>query len=123
MTCSKACLQKCVFYKICDTADIVDIAMFGRLEILADPAQESTKEARTFTEIFLGRLQELAKELANNPYKTIQLQDQIYSAQNLKELNELIETYEARQFNEEQAELNKQGQDTSYDIVCKFNEL
>ncbi|MCK5012246.1 MAG: hypothetical protein KAS66_00340 [Candidatus Omnitrophica bacterium] len=104
-----------------DTAGIVDIAKYGTIEILYDPIQKTTHEARTFTAIFLERLQELALEISKNPYKTIQLQDSIYSLQNMEQLEALIEKYKNMKFDESQADLLRQGKDVSNDIVFSFN--
>ena len=106
-----------------DTADIVDTVQTGRIEIVADPATETKKDARTFTEIFLDRIQENAKELARDQYKTMQIQDSIFSQQNLHELHNLIEIYENRLTNEKNAELNKQGINTQYDVAFELHDL
>lgn len=106
-----------------DASDVVDLVGSARLEILADPANESKKEARTFTEIFLSRVQALAKELALNPYKTIQFGDTIYSAQNITDLHNLIIEYEARLVREQQADIVAQGGNAQYDIAFELDEL
>lgn len=105
-----------------DDAGIVDVAGSGRIEILDDPANQSKLDVRTFTEIFLSRLQELASELARNPYKTIQLGDTIYSSQNLVELNNLIIEYEGKLVREQLAEQNKQGKNTQFDVSVRFTD-
>ena len=94
----------------------------GRIEILDDPANETNIEARTFTEIFLDRLKEVAKEIALNTYKTIQIQDTIYSSFNLKDLHELIETYEAKLVREQLADQSKQGANTQFDVSVSFTD-
>ncbi len=105
-----------------DIDGVSDLVASGRIEVIADPVNESKKDARTYNEIFLSRLQENAKEIAMNQYKTIQIGDMIYSSQNLPDLHKLIVEYEARVINDNLAEQNKQGKNTQFDIAINFTD-
>lgn len=105
-----------------DTDGVSDLLTSGRLEVIADPVNESKKDARTNNEIFLSRLYETAKEIAMNQYKTIQLGDMIYSGQNLPDLHKLIVEYENRVIGDNLAEQSKQGKNTQFDVTYQFTD-
>jgi hypothetical protein len=105
-----------------DTDTIAEVVLSGKIDILPDPVNQTNIEARTVNEIMVARIETLIQELALNPYKQIMISDKQYSLQNLPELQELLDEYKSKVFEESQAESNRQGNYKQYDVSFQFTD-